>query len=118
MIFFANFDVLRKNIDSHELGDPFYAILASCQAILGPKWSKNVQKSIFQGSMNLTLMGYYDPLGGSVLRILTFLRENIDSHELGDPSYAILASCQAILGPKWSKMSKNRFFNLDPGPSI
>ena len=47
-----------------------------------------------------------------MLQILTFLRENIDSVELGDPSFAKIASCQASLGQKRSKKVKNRFFEV------
>ena len=49
--------------------------------------------------------------------ILTFLRKNIDSGELRDPSYTIQASSQTVLcqkwsnkvkkGKKWTKMVKN-----------
>ena len=46
------------------------------------------------------------PWEGSILLILTFLGKNIDSDELGDPSYAKIVSCQAILGQKPSKMVK------------
>ena len=47
-VYFANFDVLRENIDFDELGDPFYAKMASCQAILGQKPSKMVKNRIFE----------------------------------------------------------------------
>ena len=55
------------------------------------------------------------PPRGSNLRVLTFLRENIDFAELGDPSDAKIASCQAILGPKWSKNAQKSIFR---GPSF
>ena len=91
--------ILRKNINSDEVEDPSYAKIVSCQAILGQKPSKMVNKSIFEVHKSNTTR----PLGpprGSILLVLTFLRENIDSDELGDPSYAKIVSCQAILGPK------------------
>ena len=101
--------LLRGNIDSDELGDPFYAKIASCQAILGPKRSKMFKKSIFEVHKSNTT-GPLGPPRVSMLLILTFLRENIDSDKLGDPSYAKIVSCQEILGQKPSKMVKKSIF--------
>jgi len=39
---------LCKNIDSDEFGDTACSKIASSKAILGPKWSKKSQKSIFR----------------------------------------------------------------------
>ena len=47
-VYFAHFDILREKIDSCELGDVSYALLASSQAILGLERSKNVRKSSFR----------------------------------------------------------------------
>ena len=58
-----------------------------------------VKKSIFEVHESNTT-GPLDPPKGVYYVNLPFLRENIDSHELGDSFYAILASSQAILGPK------------------
>ena len=40
---------LGEYIDCDEIGDPSYVILRGIRPILGPKGSKNVQKSIFRG---------------------------------------------------------------------
>ena len=91
---------LRENIDSDELGGPSYATIANSQAILGRNGPKRPENRFFEVQESYTT-GPLGPPGGSILLILTCLRENIDFDELGDPSYAKIASTQAILGRKW-----------------
>ena len=58
-VYYAIFDVLRKNIDSEVLGDFSYAVLVSSKAILCQKRFKKVKNRFFEVHEPNTIEHYW-----------------------------------------------------------